>query len=240
MADLTGGFSSVGGAIVERILSGGFIFIGVLVLIVFIIGVVWGIFYYRKFDIKIRIKAKRGTGSDGESVYKIYYDKGAIMHKRRDKRSFLRLLHDKVDLPCPPYESLQILAKGGNELGIVRESDTEYYYEVPGTIGRGYVMKDGRSVAVKNSSTKIIESDVAYWNQLRKRDNRKLFDMESLLMKVLPFIPLIIVVVGMIFFTYIWLDKIPGVLTAVAEVADKLAEAAVALRDVSAAQISGG
>ena len=59
-------------------------------------------------------------------------------------------------------------------------------------------------------------------------------------MKVLPFIPLIIVVVGMIFFTYIWLDKIPGVLTAVAEVADKLAEAAAALRDISAAQISGG
>lgn len=240
MADLSGGFSQVGSAILGKLLSGGFIFVGILILIAFIFGIIWAIFYYKKFDIKVRIKVKRGTGSDGESIYKIDYDKGAIMYKRKDKRSFLRLLKSKVDLPCPPYESLQILAKGGNEIEIVRESDTEYYFEVPGTIERGFVMREGRSTPVLNSKTKVIESDVAYWNQLRKRDNRKLFDTESLLMKVLPFIPLIIVVVGMIFFTYIWLDKIPGVLTAVAEVADKLSEAASALRDVSIAQATGG
>ncbi len=238
-------FREVGEGVLGGLIRGGIYAIGLLLLGVAIISTIFIVRYYRQFNIKVRIKTKRGSGIDGKPVYKIFYDKGGIIYNKKDKRSFFRILKEKIDLPVPPFETLQILANGGNEVEIVKESDSEYYYSLPAEMQKGFTIKDGRIVEKKQGKfvktrLKIIESDVSYWNTLRKKDNRKLFDTEGLLMKVLPFAIIFLMVISVIFFTYIWLDKAPEAISILRQAAEALENAAETLAKTTTAQVTGG
>jgi len=236
MADVSP-YAEVGRNILNRLLGGGLIAVGAILLVAIIFTIAMIVRYYRQFNIKVRIKTKRGSGSDGKAIYKVYYDKGGIIYRKKDKRSFFRVLHEKVDLPVPPFEIMQILANGGNEVNIIKESDSEYYFAKDSEFERGYTYNEqGQMIFIAEPKVKVIESDVSYWNILRKKDNRKLFDVEGLLMKILPFAIIFLMIIGVIFFTYIWLDKAPTVIAASSEVAQALENAANALRDISLAQ----
>ena len=242
MAD-TSAYTSIGRSILNRLIGGGIIAVVAILIGGIIVAVALLVRYYRQFNIKVRIKTKRGSGSDGKPIYKTYYDKGGIIFKRKDKRNVFKIFKERVELPVPPYEVMQILANGGNEVNVRKESDTEYYFEQEADFQRGYTYNEyGEQVQITKPKVKIVESDVSYWNVLRKKDNRKLFDVEGLLMKLLPYAVIFLMIIGVIFFTYIWLDKSPSIISATQEVAKALENAANALRDASVAQaaVTGG
>lgn len=235
MADV-GTFGEVGRELVSKIMTGSMIVFLVLILGGIIVGVAFGVRYYRQFNVKVRIKTRRGSGTDGKPVYKVFYTKGAIIYRKKDKRSFFRVLKERVDLPTPPFEALYILSDGGNEITIRKDSDTEYSYEIPGSTEKMIFSDDGETLEVAKQNVRIVGSSDAYWNVLRKRDNRKLFDMESLMMKLLPYIIPMLMVIMVIFLTYIISDHWGDFATA----AKALKEAAEALRDVTTASTTTG
>lgn len=226
---IEGQFGDVGRAIINRLISGSIFIIGTLLLIGIIGGTLFFIFYLRKFNVKVRMKTRRGTGSGGEPIYKIYYDKGGILTKRKTKRNFFRVLRERVDLPSPPYEAFQITAKGGNEIEIIKESDKQYGYLTPGKI----VWNDGNVTANQQYRAATAAND--FWDDVRGREIRKTFDPEGLLWKLAPIALAVFMVMGVIFYTYIWLDKAPAIIGAAREVSAELAETARVLRDITTA-----
>jgi len=231
-----GGAGEIGSQLLEKIMSGTIIVFGILIFGLLITGIVWYVSYMRKFNIKVRVKSKMSTGVDGNPSYKIFYDKGAILFKKKDKRSFFRIKGERVDLPSPPFEVREFLDKGGSEIGIRKESENEYYYEIPGIIEKKYILKDGKKIPYIQQNTRTVGSGDAYWNVLRKRDNRKLFDLEGLLGKLAPIIGMVLMFMLVIFLTYMITDKW-GVFQ---EAAKQLNNAAQAIREATTASAALG
>lgn len=234
LSNFGGGFGSVGGSILNRLMTGGVLVGIVLLLAAFLVAFYFILRYYRQFNIRIRMRTRRSTGIDGNPIYKVYYTKGGILTKRKDKRSYFRVLSDRVDLAVPPFEAFQILANGTNEIEMIQDSEGVYSYIIPGKIESGYLIKDGKLVPTAVQGAKRINSVSEYWGILRKRDNRKLFMTDTFKMQLLFAGILFLMVCAVIFFTYIWLDKAPAVIQAAKEVADSLKEAAKALGNCQA------
>ena len=233
MVDIAGEKASeIGTAILGKLVSGTLVVLLICVLAGFIIGLALYIRYMRQFNIKVRIKTKMGSGADGLPIYKIFYDKGAIVKKGREKRTCLKLRGERVELPEPPFEVRQILDKGGSEIGITRESANQYYYDLPSVIEKKFIIKDGQYVQVNEQKTNIIDSGVDYWGILKKRDNRKLFDFENFWMKILVFLPLAIVAISLVFMLYIVFDKLPTSIEAMSGLATELGEVAQRLENI--------
>jgi len=222
----------VGQEFLDKIISGGLIVMGVIFLIVVILGIGLYIRWLRQFNVRVEIKSLRGSGTMGEPIYKIVNDVGGFVENKTDKTRWFRLRNQKVDLPSPPLEALELDSTGRNHLKIFQKSDTEYYYLLPDRIDMKVIMRGGKEVPIAEMSMKIVDGDVAYWGQLRKRDNKKLFDMESMFMKLLPYIVPVLMVMLVIFFTYLITDK----WDVFASAAQALREAAEALRDISVAE----
>ena len=235
MAD-TSRFSEFGGELVNRLLSGTIVVFLVLIMGGVILTVALVVRYLRQFNIKVRIKTKRSSGGGGEPIYKILYDKGGFIYKNKDKTSWFRIRGEKVDLPKPPFDVMQVLANGGNEIEILKVNDDTYYYLIPSSINQKVVVRDGIEYPSSQVEMKIIEGDVAYWSQIRKRHNRTLFDMEGAFMKILPYAGLLIMFMAVIFLTYIMTDHW-GSFDAAAQA---LKEGAMALRDATTAQAAIG
>jgi len=51
------------------------------------------------------------------------------------------------------------------------------------------IKSNGDLVPVANQSNRQIDTDLQYWNTKRKEHNTSMFDVDSLLMKILPYIP---------------------------------------------------
>ena len=64
------------------------------------------------------------------------------------------------------------------------------------------VIRNGIEVTLGNESVKVIDGDVAFWNIQRKKHDKKLFDTESTLMKLLPYIIPVLMFMLVIFMTY--------------------------------------
>jgi len=235
--------TEVGGRILGGILRGGILAVGLLILGALIVGAILFVVYLRKFDMKVRLKIKRGVGSDGKPIYKIAYDRGGVFTRRAGKGGKIkvfRLLKERVELPEPDYSIINILSRGGNEVEIFKESDNEYYYSYPGQIRTGFRIKNGKPVEIERQDVTVVDPGVSFWNIQQRERHRKMFDTEGLLMKLLPFMIILLMIAGVIFYTYIWLDKAPAVVAAAQETSEALRDAAQALRDISIAQTATG
>lgn len=233
---------AVGGTIaswVGRLIKGGIYIVLLILLGAIIFAVVYYIKWYRQFNIKVRIKSKRGTGTDGKPIYKIINDKAGIITNRSNKTRYFRLKSERIDMPTPPFEVMQLQADGTNVIDILQESDEQYYYLLPGEIDKEYMIIDGQKVLVAKSNFRMAEGGDIIWNISRKEQNKKWFDTESLLMKLLPYAIPILMIIGVIFYTYIWMDKTPQIISAANEVAKALENAAIAIRDANVATVTG-
>jgi len=227
-------FGEIGSRILGKILSGTVIVFLVLLLGIAILVVALVVRYYRQFNVKVEIKSLRGSGTRGEPIYKIVPDKGAMIFNKKDKRHYFRLWGEKVDLTPPPLDVMELRADGTNQIKIYQPSPEEYYYMSPDRIIVDKIVRDGQQIDFPRAEYNIVDGDVSYWNILSKRDNRKLFDTESMLMKLLPYVGIFFMFVAVIFLTYIITDHWGEFASA----AQYLKEAAQALRDVSTASVT--
>lgn len=235
MADVSG-IAEKGGELLTKLVSGSVIVILILILIGFILGLALYIRYLRQFNIRVEIQSLRGSGTHGQPIYKIVRDMGGFIRRKKDQTNWFRLRGEKVDLPSPPLEALQLDAKGNNQIKIFQKSDTEYYYLLPDKIDMTTIVRGGKEIPIAQASAKISDGDVVYWGQLRKRDNRTLFDTETLIMKLLPYIVPMLMFMLVIFMTYLITDHWGDFASA----ADALQAAAEALRDATLASTTGG
>ena len=208
----TNPFGDVGGFIADKIFS-GILWFGIAVIVIIAIsGVFYYLYYYRrKFDILAKIKSERAGDT------KIYYDKAAIFYDKKDRTSYLRLLDGKIDLPIPPFNIIQktIWPRGTKDMvELLRVGEKTYIYLLPAKIVKSKVVRqDGKVYTIGETDQMMVEGDVDYWNTLRKQKNKSLFGTDSLLMKILPWIPHIITGVFIIFILYIFMDSLPGILS---------------------------
>ena len=208
----------VGGQLVEQIFS-GIIWIGIALIIV---GVLLGVIYYffvyqRKFDIKVKIISERA-----EDKNKIIFDKAAVLRDRKTQNKFLRIWDLKVDLPLPKFNIFQS-SNQGDFIEIYRISENSFYYLTPPIIDKKHMIKsDGKLYPVLPSEYKIIDTELEYWNVKRKDMNKRMFDTESLLMKLLPYLGIMLGGVIIIFILYILLDHLPGILSQLQDLTTEL------------------
>jgi len=210
-------FGEMGGALFGKIFS-GIIWFGLAVIVIGVIfGVMWYfIIYRRKFDIKVKVISDRA----GDPA--IYFDSAAILYDKKDKNKYFRFWGERTDLPVPPFKVLQKLRRG-DYLEVWRKSEDEFVFLTPPRINKMKVLRaDGKLYPIAQTEQKQVEGDIAYWNIKRKEKNKRLFDTESILMKLLPYIPHIIGGVITIFVLYILMDSLPEVLRALTDLAQEL------------------
>jgi len=205
----TSALKEVTGKLTERLFSGVFWF-GLAIIIIGIAAfLMWYFLHYRKqFDIEVTIKSRRA--GEKNSILK---DKAAILIDRKTKSSYLRVWNLKRDFTVPRYEALQKTNKG-DMLEMYRKGEDEFYFLLPSKINRTIIKKnDGKYEAYAEQEQILLDPEMAYWAAKRKSQNKKMFDTDSFLMKLIPFIPQILGGVFMIFILYILLDHLPGILS---------------------------
>lgn len=195
-------FGSVGSAIMNKLVSGGIIVVIAMILVGIIVAIALYMRYLSQFIYDIEIKSLRSSGIRSQPDYKIIKDKGAFIRNKRDKSVWFRLKNQLVDLPPPPLEAIQLGIKGKNYVKILQKSDEEYYYLLPDNIELNKVIRNGEEISIGKENVKVIDGDVAYWNIQRKKQDKKLFDAESLAMKLLPYIVPVLMFMLVIFMTY--------------------------------------
>lgn len=212
MAD-TSLFQEVGGNLLQKVFSGliwfglAFIFIGVIGFLMY-----WFIFYRRRFDIDVKIKSDRADDKEN-----IIFDKAAILTERKSGVKYFKLWDLKKELPIPRYNVLQRSNKG-DFLELYRKGENEIYFCNPSKISKTKVMKeDGNLYGIAEQESIRMDIDLDYWQAKRKKDNKSMFDNESVLMKLLPYLPAAMISVIMIFVLYILLDHLPGILSQLQE-----------------------
>lgn len=214
----TGIFQEVGGQLVEQIFSGIIWFgVGIIILAV-LLGVIYFFFIYkRKFDIVVKIISERAGDRN-----RIIFDRAAILIDRKTKTKFFRIWGLKVDLPIPKFNILQV-SNHGDFLEIYRTAEDSFFYLTPAKVDKTNIIRaDGKSYAIHTQEHKQIDTDINYWNIKRKDMNKKMFDTESILMKILPYIGVLLGGVIMIFILYILLDHLPGILSELRELTKEL------------------
>jgi len=198
-----------------------------------LIGIVGGLMYYfliykKKFNIRIKIISNRA-----EEKHSILFDKAAILTDRKTKTPYLRLWFMKRDFRVPKYNIIQS-ADIGDYIEMFRKSEDEFYFLTPSVINRKRIIKgDGKLYAVGDQEQIMVDPDMSFWSVKRKTLNKKMFDTESLMMKLLPYVPIIISGIVIIFILYILLDHLPGILS-------ELKDLVAAMKNLQTAQITTG
>ena len=212
MADVAG----VGVSLFDRLFSSLLIF-GVVFLVILVVGSIMFYFLYwrRKFNITVKIRSERSQDPS------IYFDKAAIIRDWRTKVKYFKLFDTKVELQVPPFKVIENTSKG-DYLELWRKSEEEFVFLTPPKIDRTKVIRtDGKLYSIADSEQKQIEGDLD-WYFTRKEKIKKLLDPESLLLKILPYVPLLLGGVFMIFMLWIIMSKLPEVINALQTVADSL------------------
>lgn len=201
----------------KLLLSGGAIVIIVLIIVACLAGVGFYIKYRRKFDIDVEVVSER---SGAEPV--TYRDRAAILIDGATKAKYFKLWYDKADLPVPPYNILNRIG-GRDRLRIWKKSENEYYFLTPPQIDKKLIVKqNGKTYRIATEKYIPVETNINYWNIKRKGQHKKLFDTESLLMKILPYIPLIVGGVFTIMILYILMNYLPPILASLKDLAIEL------------------
>lgn len=229
-------FAAVGNSLFANAISGTFIILGLLIFAAVIIGVAFYVRWIRQFNIFVEILSSRSAGVSGLATHKLIYDKAAIIYEKKDKCWYFRILKMKVDLPVPPFDVLQNSTRG-NVLKLWQKSNEEFIFMLPDILDQQFIRTyDGKVIPLATLKIKQVEGDVAYWNQLRKRQHRKLFDTESLLMKILPYLIPVLMFMLVIFLTWIVLSKFE----ILRDVANSLQETAKIIRGTTTASVTTG
>ena len=227
--------ASVGFSLVGNVINVLIAIVGIVI----VLGVGLGVFFYtrhiKKYNIIVEIRSERSGLPDigTESVeayatkvrsmtqnnnYKIIYDKGAMLYSKDDKNWYFRIKGEKVDLPVPPFNVLTASNKG-NVLKVWQRSKEEYFYLLSDKIDPTVIRAHGGTYNVAQLSTKVVDSDISFWNVKKKEKVKKLFDPESILAKVLAYIPQIVSGFLTIMLLWIVFDKLPGLITKMTELA---------------------
>lgn len=211
-------FQDIGSQIVGKIL-GSILWIGIaFIIFITVFGLIWFfVIYRRKFDIKVKIVSERAGDKDA-----VIWDKAAILTDRKDKTKYFRLWGLKFDLPVPKFNVLQSTSEG-DYLEILRKSEEDFYFLTPSLVDKTKIIRaDGRLYAMADQIQKQIDPDVAYWMTKRKQFNKKMFNVDSLLGKLIEFAPIIIISFIQLFVLYILLDKLPAVLSELSRLTSEL------------------
>lgn len=218
MAD-TSAFSEMGSQLTSKIM-GSIVWVGIILIVVCAIGgTMWYfLIYQKKFDIRVHVKSRRA-----DSKYSIMVDKAAILTDYTTKSKFFRIWDLRKDLPVPKFNILQATNKG-DLLEIYREGEDIFYYLTPPKIENGKVIRsDGKVYLIADQTHSMVDPDLAFWIVKRKGMNKKMFDTESLLMKLLPYLPHIIGGMIMIFMLYVLMDHLPTILKSLESLAGTMA-----------------
>ena len=208
-------FSEVGTQFAGKLFS-GILWFGIAIIIIAVLGgTMWYFFIYkRKFNIDVKIISKRAQDKNV-----ILFDKAAIMTDRKDGSKFFSLWYTKVKLPVPNFNILQNSEKG-DYIELFRSGQNNFFYLLPPNIDRKFIIKDGdRIVPMSEQSTKRVDADMEFWNVKRKTMNKGMFDPESMWMKIIPLLPSILGGVFVVFILWILMDKLPGILAEMQELA---------------------
>jgi len=225
-------FSEMGGRLTSTIFS-SILWFGIAFIIICVLGfLMWYLLHYRKkFDIKIKTISHRA--GDSKSVY---FDKAAIVTHWKTKLKFFRLYHTKVDLPVPPFNVIQNTNEG-DYIELLRKSEDEFYFLMPPKICNNRIIKaDGKIYPIASQEHMRLDSDTSYWNVKRKDMNKKMFDTEHILMKVLAYLPQLMGGVIMIFLLYVLMDHLPQILAQLTELVKEMK----AMKAQDAAQVVYG
>jgi len=202
-------FNEIAGNLVERLFS-GIVWFGIGFII---LSIVFGFLYYfviyrRKFDIRVKVVSDRA-----EDKANVFFDRAAILVDRKTNVKFFRLWSLRKELPVPRFNVLQNSNKG-DYIELYRKGEDELYFLPPAKISKLKVVKeDGKEHGIAEQESMRMDIDLDYWAAKRKSDNKKMFNMESPLMKLLPYLPAVFTGVLMMFILYILLDHLPGILS---------------------------
>ncbi len=225
--------SGVFGTMFGSAISGIVMLVGVILIGVAIIGTAWYVNYIRKFNIKAEIISTRAN-IGGIDQYKIIFDKAGLLFDRRDRLYYFRIKDLKVDLPSPPFNVL-IPTDSGNMVKLWQKSAEEFVFLLPDTIDKQIIVRqDGKVYPAGALKVKQVDGDIAYWNQKRKERDKKLFDPESTLMKLLPYIVPMLMFILVIFISWMVLKNFE----VLKEVAGSLKETAQVLKGNTQAAIT--
>ena len=209
MADV----SEIGSQIVERVFSGMLIF-GIVFILAGVIGFfIWFfLIYKKKFNIKVKVISERAWDRN-----RIFFDQAAILRDRKDGSKFFRLWGLKLDLPAPKFRVLQATDKG-DYLELYRTSENTIYYLTPSIIDKTKIIRaDGKTYLIAAQKSRQLDPDMDFWGARRIQENKRMFDKDSILMKLLPFLPAILGGMITIFILYLLLDHLPGILSALSD-----------------------
>ena len=210
----------IGGQLVSTIFS-SILFFGIVIILMIGVG---GFMYYqfvykRKFDILVKITSNRANENNS-----VLIDKAAILYELKSKIPYFRIWGLKRDFPVPKYNVLQKTNRG-DYLELYRDSEESFYFLTPSQINKSYMIKsEGQLVKVADQEQIMVDPEMGFWAVKRKALNKKMFDTEGLIMKLLPYVPQIIGGVITIFVLYILMDTLPGILAELAKLARTLNE----------------
>lgn len=225
-------FVTGGAGLLAGLLTGTVKLVAAIVVMGIIIGTAFYVRYLRQFDIKVEIISTRAN-IGGTDQHKIIFDKAGYLYDKKDKHYYFRLKEMKVDLPVPPFNVL-IPTDKGNMIKIWQKSINEYVFLLPDRIRHDIIIKqDGKGYAASNLELNQIDGDVAFWNTKRKSTNKSIFNPESTLMKLLPFIVPVLMFILVIFLTWIVVKKFD----VLADVATQLNSAAQAISGATKAEL---
>jgi len=190
------------------------IFFGIgLILVVAIGGTAYYFAIYRKkFDIDIKVTSERAADKS-----RVFFDKAAILKDRKTGIKYLRVWGIKKDLPMPKFNIMQSVGKGRGSvdyLEIYRTSEDKFYFLEPSRIIKTKLVKaNGELYNIAEQESVQVDTDMNWWNIKRKKDNKTMFDTDSMLMKLIPYIPQIMGGALTIFTIYILMDHLPSILS---------------------------
>lgn len=211
-------FSQFGGSLFEN-LFGSILWFGLAIFFIGVLGFLMWYFliYKKKFDIDVKITSERSGDRN-----RIIFDRAAILKDRVTGTKFFKVWSLKIELPIPEFSVLQTSNKG-DYLELYRTSEDHIYFLTPARIDKFKLIKaDGKVYPLASQENRQIDTDLAYWNVKRKNQNKKMFDTEGWLSKLLPHIPAIIGGVLTIFVLYVLMDNLPGILRELTELTKEL------------------
>jgi len=207
--------NEVGSQFVERAFS-GILWMGIAFLIIGVLGFLmyWFLIYKRKFNIKVKIISERANDKN-----RIIFDYAAILKDRNDGSHYFKLWNLGLELPSPRFNVLQSAGKF-DYLELYRTSENTIYFLSPPSIDKKKAIGvDGTNYLIASQTSKQINPDMEFWAIKRKGMNKKMFDPEKIWMKILMFLPQMMVATISIFVLYILMSYLPDVLSSLSELA---------------------
>lgn len=211
-------FGAAAGGIVTGML-GSVVWVGVALLVILTVSFLiwWFMIYSKKFNIMVKIISERADGFNS-----IFFDKAGILVDRKSGASYLKLWSLKKAMKLPKFNILQNIGKQ-DYLEIYRDSENGLFFLTPPKINRKHIIKtDGKMYPFADQELIRVDTDMEFWSTKRKDMNKAMFDKESLIMKILPYIPHIVGGMFIIFIIYILVDHLPAIISMLKELVDSM------------------